>query len=345
MTDITYPFSKQPEFNVIQEISPRIYWLRLAMPFSLDHINLWLIEEDSDWTLIDTGPNTPSSKNSWLEIISSQLKNKPIGRVICTHAHPDHIGLVGRISKQQSAQLLMSKGEFEFYHQLFAKKVQAPFSQIEQFYQLGGAGDKEAQRYLKHIKIFSDLIYPVPSIYQQLKHEDCVTLGKYLWQVHVGTGHSPEHICLFCEKLNLFISGDQLLPTISSNVSVWPTRPDVNPMADFLSSCHYLNKTINNKTLVLPSHGLPFNGGNVRLNKLIEEMEKNINNLYDFCQQPRTVTDVLPILFKGKLNDSNLMFAYGEALASLNYLCAQGKVEVIQGTNNIHFYQKNNIQC
>ncbi len=340
MKDITYPFSKQPEFNVIQEIAPRIYWLRLAMPFSLDHINLWLFEEDNDWTLVDTGPNTSSSRASWQEIFSSQLKNKPIGRVICTHAHPDHIGLVGWISEQQSAKLLMSKGEFEFYHQLFAKKAQTPFSQIERFYLLAGAGDKEAQRYVKHIQIFSDLIYPMADIYQQLEHEDRITLGKYQWLVHIGKGHSPEHICLFCEELNLFIAGDQLLPTISPNVSVWPTKPDANPMADFLASCHDISKIINNKTLVLPAHGLPFYGGNNRLNTLVEETEKNLDDLYDFCQLPITVSDVFPILFKAKINESNMMLAYGEALASLNYLCVQGKIEVIQGENDIHYCQK-----
>ncbi len=340
MTDITYPFSKQPEFNVIQEIAPSIYWLRLAMPFSLDHINLWLIEEDNDWTLIDTGPNTPSSKTSWLEIISSQLKNKPIGRVICTHAHPDHIGLAGWISEQQSAQLLMSKGEFEFYHQLFAKKAQTSFSQIERFYQLASTGDKETQCYLRHIQIFSDLIYPIPNIYQQLEHEDSITLGKYQWQVHIGKGHSPEHICLFCDELNIFISGDQLLPTISSNISVWPTEPDANPMSDFLLSCHVLNKVINNSTLVLPAHGLPFYGGVNRLNTLIEDAEKNLDDLYDFCQQPRTVSDVFPILFKAKINEKNMMLAYGEALANLNYLRGQGKIMMTSDERNINYYQQ-----
>lgn len=340
MTKITYPFDQQPKINVLQEIAPRVYWLRLTMPFKLDHINLWLIEEDSCWTLIDTGPNTATSRASWLEIFSNQLKGKPIGQIICTHAHPDHIGLAGWIGEQQSAQLLMSKGEFEFYHQLFTDNEHTSLAQVKQFYQSAGASDKQVKNYLKHIQAFGKIIYPMPSIYQKLQNNDRITLGNYHWQIHIGKGHSPEHICLFCDELSMFISGDQLLPTISPNISVWPTDPDANPMSDFLLSCHALNKIINNSTLVLPSHGLPFHGGVNRLNTLVEDAEKNINNLYEFCQQPRRVSDVFPILFNAEINESNVMLAYGEALANLNYLCAQGKIIVTSDERNINYYQQ-----
>lgn len=340
MTKPTYPFEQPPQINRLQEIAPRIYWLRLAMPFKLDHINLWLIEEDSCWTLIDTGPDTATSKTNWLEIFSNQLKGKPIEKIICTHAHPDHIGLAGWIGEQQSAQLLMSKGEFEFYHQLFADIKHTSLAQVKQFYQSAGASDKQVKNYLKHIQGFRKMISPMPSIYQQLQNNDRIKLGNYQWQIHIGKGHSPEHICLFCDELNMFISGDQLLPTISSNISVWPTEPNADPMSDFLATCHDFNKVINNQTLILPAHGLPFHGGVNRLNTLLEDAEKDLNKLYEFCQQPRKVSDVFPILFKVEINVSNVMLAYGEALANLNYLYVQGKIMVTSDENNINYYQQ-----
>lgn len=344
MKSITYPFEKKPKTNILKEIVPSIYWLRLGMPFSLDHINLWLIEEDNYWTLIDTGPNTSASKASWQEIFSTQLKNKPIGQIICTHSHPDHIGLAGWICEKQSAELLMSKGEFEFYHETFSNNKHTPFSLTQQFYQRAGASDEQIQCYLKRIEALRNLIYPMPKSYQQLQDNDHITLGKYQWQVHVGRGHSPEHVCLFCDELNLLISGDQLLPTISSNISVWPSLPNANPLSDFLDSCHDISKVINNQTLVLPSHGLPFYGGKNRLNTLLEDAKKNIEHLYDFCLQPRTVSEVFPVLFKAKIDENNLMLAFGEAIANLNYLCAQGRIIATPDEKGINYYQQTSFE-
>ncbi len=338
--NITYPYKRKPKNNTFKEIAPRVYWLRLGMPFSLDHINLWLIEEDNYWTLVDTGPNTSTSKTAWQEIFSTQLQNKPIKQIICTHSHPDHVGLAGWICENQSAKLLISKGEFEFYHQIFANNKPTSIAQAQTFYQQAGASDDQIKSYFKHIKIFSNLISLMPSSYQQLQHNDGITLGKYQWQVHIGRGHSPEHICLFCEELNLFISGDQLLPTISSNISVWPTQPNANPMADFFLSCQDISKVINNQTLVLPSHGLPFYGGENRLNTLSEDAKQDMACLYDFCLQPRTVSETFPILFKANIDENNLMLAFGEALASLNYLCAQGRIIATPDENGIKYYQQ-----
>jgi len=340
VSKITYPFQQSVQFNSLQEIATCIYWLRLKMPFSLDHINVWLIEEPDGWILIDTGPDTEKLRASWQAVFSTQLKNKPIKTVICTHSHPDHLGLAGWVCAQHNAQVIMSKGEYEFYQHVFAKSEQIAQTQVEQFYQSAGADNKQVSNYFKHINGFGRLIHPVPENYQQLQSNTSITLGNYQWQVFVGKGHSPEHLCLFCQELNLLISGDQLLPTISPNVSVWPTAPSADPMNDFMLSCRELSELIDNNTLVLPAHGLPFYGGVNRLETLLSDTEQDLDKLYEFCIEPRKVAEVFPVLFKAEIVESNKMLAFGEALACLNMLLVEGRLTVSTGEDKINYYQQ-----
>ncbi|TRX56528.1 MBL fold metallo-hydrolase [Thalassomonas sp. M1454] len=336
MSKIKYLVEQAAPLNQLQEIAPRIYWLRLAMPFALDHINLWLIEDENFWTVVDTGPDVEQARESWLNIINEQLKGKPIKLVLCTHFHPDHLGLAGWLCEEFDAQLLISKGEYDIYHHLFSELSHTERGDIEAFYQSIGASDKQMASYEKHITMFGKIIHPLPKHYQPLADKQKLNIGGYNWLLVTGKGHSPEHICLYNQELDLFISGDQLLPTISSNVSVWPTEPLANPMQDMLDSYQYLLATINDNTKILPAHGLPFTGGIIRTNKLINDTEQDIKNLLAHCQQPSKLADTFPVLFKSQITKHNLMLAYGEALACINYLIEQDKlvINVVDGVNH-----------
>lgn len=338
MSEIKYLVSQAAPLNQLQEIAPKIFWLRLAMPFALDHINLWLIEDDEFWTIVDTGPDVEQARASWLEVINNQLKGKPIKQVLCTHFHPDHLGLAGWLCKEHEAELLISKGEYDIYHHLFSELNHTDRSTIEAFYQSIGASEKQLASYEKHITMFSKIIHPLPEQYTVLKDKQTLTLGGYEWLLVTGKGHSPEHICLYNQELDLFISGDQLLPTISSNVSVWPTDPLANPMQDMLDSYHYLLATINDNTKVLPAHGLPFTGGLIRTNKLIVDTDQDIENLLNHCHQSRKLAETFSVLFKSEITKHNLMLAYGEALACINYLRVKGKLSVKE-VDGVNYYQ------
>jgi len=309
------------------------------MPFALNHINLWLIEDDDGWTLIDTGLNFEKSKSYWQEVIKNQLKNKPIKQIICTHLHPDHMGLSGWLCEQFDAQLWMSKGEYEGYQSISSEIINSsPNPAVYDFYLSGGASLKQAKLYDKYINIYSTFVYPFPSKYKRLVNNEIITLGGHAWQVVVGSGHSPEHICLWCKALNIIISGDQILPTISSNISVYPKAPHANPLNNWLISCKNYINVLNSQTLVLPAHGKPFTGVIARLNDLVNEVEDNLKDLAKTCETPKRVIDGFGVLFHKEINQKTFMLAYGESSAHFNYLMHLGVINSHVDTHNVTWY-------
>ncbi len=310
----------------------------MPMPFALNHINLWLIEDDDGWTLIDTGLNSDKSKDYWQKVINKQLKNKPIKYVICTHMHPDHIGLSGWLCEQFDAQLWMSQGEYEGYQSISSEIANNTDSSVYDFYLTGGATDEEAKLYDKYIGIYSTFVYPFPHNYKRLVNNEVILLGGHEWQIVIGSGHSPEHACLWCKTLNIIISGDQILPTISSNISVYPKMPHANPLNNWLTSCkNYLN-LLNSQTLVLPAHGKPFIGVRHRLNELVSEIEDNLKALAKSCETPKRIIDGFEVLFHKEVNQKTFMLAYGESSAHFNYLEHLNIINSYIDSNNVTWY-------
>ena len=141
----------------------------------------------------------------------------------------------------------------------------------------------------------------------------------------VGRGHAPEMICLFGAERNVLIAGDQVLPRISPNVSVWPSEPAANPLAEFLSSLARFRE-LPEDCLVLPSHGPPFRGLRARIDQLVAHHEERLAATLDACSAPATVVEVIPKLFDRPLDGHQLQFALGESLAHLNYLVDRGEL-------------------
>ena len=178
----------------------------------------------------------------------------------------------------------------------------------------------------------------IPESYHRLQAADRFQVGSNQWQVLISRGHSPEHACLFCAELNLLISGDQLLPTISSNVSVYPTEPGADPLGDWLTSLQRLKASIPADVLVLPAHGRPFRGAHARLDAMIAEHNEGLDKLQELCRQPKRAIDVFSVLFKSEINKNNLIMATGESIAHLNYLLVQGCLQVQTDRDGINWY-------
>jgi glyoxylase-like metal-dependent hydrolase (beta-lactamase superfamily II) len=171
-----------------------------------------------------------------------------------------------------------------------------------------------------------------------MRDGDRIRIGERDWEVIVGRGHSPEHACLFCAADNILISGDQLLPTISSNVSVYPTEPAGDPLAEWLDSLETMQARIPDDVLVLPAHGKPFRGAHHRLQALIDEHRENLASLETFCAEPRRAVDVFPVLFNSAIGDNNLIMATGESIAHLNFLVNRNRLAVRSDDRGVHWY-------
>jgi len=339
-TMIRYEFDKRPDAGDTMQVAPGFHWLRMPLPFVLGHINLWLLEDGDGWTIVDTGVHIEESEKVWAKTFSETMDGKPVNRVIVTHLHPDHVGCAGMLCDKFSADLWMTREEYLMCRILVADTGRMAPDAGNNFYIGAGFAKDALHHYQKMFGFFGKFVSPIPESYRRVTAGDEITIGENQWKIIVGRGHSPEHACLYCEDKNMMISGDQLLPTISSNVSVYPTEPNANPLHDWMTSLADLKNAIDEDVLVFPAHGKPFRGAHERLDALIAEHEDGLAELYDCCAEPIRALDAFPVLFKREINDTNLIMATGEAIAHLNYLLHQGRISVETDGDGVNWYRQ-----
>ena len=322
---LTYPSGPPPEPGQAVEVARGVLWMRLPLPLSLNHINVYALADGDGWTLVDTGLKTGASKAGWDAALAGPLGGKPIKRVICTHMHPDHIGLAGWLCERFKAPLLMSRLEYVTGRMLLADTGQPAPDEGAVFYRAAGWDDEQIARWRTGYGGFGKAVTPLPSAYLRLAEGDVLPIGDDNWRVVIGEGHCPEHVCLWRESDGVFLAGDQILPRISSNVSVWPTEPEGDPLGEWLRSLAGLKARLPGDLFVLPSHGEPFYGVTTRLEALIRGHEVALKRLERTLKAPSRAVDVFSALFARPVGEDVLSMATGEAIAHLNYLVSEGR--------------------
>jgi glyoxylase-like metal-dependent hydrolase (beta-lactamase superfamily II) len=336
---LDYPFETPPPPGTMMAVAEGVYWVRMPLPFSLAWINLWLIEDGEGYTLVDTGIATEETRTHWKTLFEGQMGGKPITRVIVTHMHPDHVGLAGWITRRFGCELWMSRLEYITCRMLVADTGREAPEVAVDFYRRAGWTPAQIETYQKRFGGFGKAVSRMPDAYRRLEDEQRLMIGAHEWRIVTGNGHCPEHACLVCDDLNLMISGDQILPRISSNVSVFPTEPEADPLADWIASCHKLKATLPVDVLVLPAHNEPFRGAHKRLDGLIEGHETALRRLHDRLAEPKRVVDTFPALFSRKIGDDVVSMATGEALAHLNCLRHRGLAVREPGADGVDTYR------
>lgn len=329
-TALTYPFDGRPAPGEAVSVAPGVLWMRLPLPMALDHVNVWAIADGEGWVIVDTGLKTPVSVESWEIALDGPLGGRPVTRVICTHMHPDHIGLAGMLCARFDAPLLMSRLEYVTGRMLISETGPAPEAGAV-FYRRAGWADPQIEAWRKSYGRFGSAVEPLPPSFVRLSEGEMVPIGDDDWRIVIGDGHSPEHVCLWRERDGVFIAGDQVLPRISSNISVWPTEPAADPLGDWLSSIAKLRALLPADLLVLPSHGEPFRGVHARLDALARGHATSLKRLERRLRDPARAVDVFPTLFGRPVGDGLLGMATGEAIAHLNHLERRGRVRRAPG--------------
>jgi glyoxylase-like metal-dependent hydrolase (beta-lactamase superfamily II) len=328
-----------PAAGTLERVADGVSWLRMPLPMVLNHINLWVLEDEAGWWLVDTGINDGTTRGHWEALFAGPLAGRPVAGVIVTHLHPDHVGLAGWLTERFDVPLHMSRTEFLLCRTLVADTGQPAPREAVAFFRGAGYDEEELENYRQRFGGFGRAVAPLPNGFVRLRDGQTLVIGGREWRVVVGTGHSPEHACLHCPELDLVISGDQILPSISSNISVWPTEPEADPLADWLESCERLQRVLPEDVLVLPSHGRPFHGAHVRLRQLIAEHAEGLERLAELCAEPRRAVDVFPALFKSRITAGNLLMATTEAIAHLHYLEARGEL-VRETRDGVHYFRR-----
>jgi len=317
---LTYPLLALPGEGEATEVADGVLWLRFFMPIALDHINVYALRDGDGWTVVDCGLNLPGTRAAWETALAGPLEGRTIRQVICTHMHPDHIGLAGWLCERASAPLVMTRLEYVTARMLVADTGQSAPESGAVFYRAMGWTDAQIERWRAGYGQFGKAVSPLPQSYVRMRDGDRLKIGDDDWRVVVGEGHSPEHACLWRERDGVVLGGDQILPRISSNISVWPTEPDADPLGDWLASLERLKGVFPDDVLILPSHGEPFQGVQTRLDALIRGHTTAIRRLERALETPKRAVDVFSTLFARPVGDGVLGMATGESLAHLNYL-------------------------
>ncbi len=339
-SQLVYPFGDAlPAAGAVLDIAPGLRWLRMPLPFALDHINLWLLDDEQDgvagFAAVDCGAGTDPTRAAWEQMFSDAMAGQPLLRVFATHCHPDHVGLSGWLCERFDAPFITTAAEFAFARMMAAALpgVDGP-SAIPHFERHGLRDQPMLEQMRSRRNYYPSLVPTVPQAYTRLQDGQEVRIGRHGWRVITGFGHSPEHASLYCEELQILISGDMVLPRISTNVSVFAVEPDGNPLQQYLDS---LGKfaALPDDTLVLPSHGRPFRGLHTRIAQLRAHHDARLAEVLSACRVPHSAVDIVPLMFKRQLDAHQLSFALGEALAHLQKLHRDGRLRRLSGDDGV----------
>jgi glyoxylase-like metal-dependent hydrolase (beta-lactamase superfamily II) len=338
---IRFPHETPPEEGEAIEVAEGILWFRLPLPMKLDHVNVFALRETDGWTVVDTGFASKRARAIWQKIMDGPLEGRPITRVLVTHHHPDHIGLAGWMQTEFGAELWTSRTSWLMGRMLTLDKTEVQTKETLLHYRSGGMIPEIYQKRVTDKPFnFADVVAPLPLGYRRMQEGEVVEIGHRHWNVHMGNGHAPEHVTLWCRDEPLVLAGDQILSSISPNIGVYATEPEADPLAEWLEACERLSQYARDDHFVLPGHKLPFTGLPARMAALIENHHSALDRLLLLLDEPKTAAECFAPLFKRKIGEGEYGLALVESMAHLNHLYHLGKVTRTRRADDAWMWQR-----
>jgi glyoxylase-like metal-dependent hydrolase (beta-lactamase superfamily II) len=319
------------------EVAPGILWVRLVLPFRLDHVNVYLIEDGAGWTLVDTGIDDANTRSTWETLLAGALRGRPLTRILVTHYHPDHMGLAGWLCERFGLPLLMSQTEYVVSLNINLDPSALNAEPYLSFYRSHGLDAAITERLLTGGHRYLRMISGLPRTFRRLIAGETLRIGARTFEVMTGGGHAPEQVMLFCRAENLLLCADQVLAKISPNISVQAMDPEGDPLGIYLRSLAGLKRDIPADALVLPGHNLPFIGLHTRIDELAAHHEARCLAIAQACRQaPCTAADLVPVVFRRAIDDPHQMgFAFSEVLAHVNYMLREHRLRPVPGSSQL----------
>ncbi|MDT8857232.1 MBL fold metallo-hydrolase [Paracoccaceae bacterium Fryx2] len=323
---IRTPFEAAPAEGQAVRVAEGVLWLRLPLPMALDHVNVYALDDGDGWTVLDTGFDSRRSRAIWEALMAGPLGGRPVTRVVVTHHHPDHIGLAGWF-QARGAELVTTRTAWLYARMLVLDEQPLPLPQQITYWQRAGMDPALlAKRAAERPFNFADCVTPLPPGFTRIQEGDTIPMAGRRWRVRTGDGHAPEHATFWSMDDDLILGGDQLLPSISANIGVYPTEPEADPLGEWLESCRRFQPHARAGHLVLPGHKLPFTGLPTRLPQMIDNHIAALDRLRDLLAEPQTAAECFPALFRRAIGEGEYGLALVEAVAHLNHLLARGEV-------------------
>lgn len=335
----SYPCGPVPAEAGTWEVAPGVIWVRCPLPWAVNHINAWALADGDGWTIVDTGLATAQTIAAWDGALAGSLGGRPVTRVICTHLHRDHTGMAGWFTSRFGCTLWMTREEYLSCRMAIAEGGRESSPETVAFQRAAGWDDTAIHHHRGHEGRFGEGVHALPTTYRRIHEGEVLRIGGRDWRAMVVSGHSPAHLCLHSPELRLFISGDQVLPEITTNVSVQPMEPDEDPLADWNASLVRIRRAVPDDVLVLPAHGAPFRSLHARLDELRTGHEVTLARLHADLAQPRRPVDLFRVLFHRQVDLALFVLATGETLAHLNCLIGRGLVRCEADATGVNWYR------
>jgi glyoxylase-like metal-dependent hydrolase (beta-lactamase superfamily II) len=325
---LRYPWENHPGPDQVVEVMPGLLWVRLALPFRLNHVNIYLLADGDGWTMVDSGFGNEESIAAWTALFEGPLADVNVTRLIVTHSHPDHVGLAGWIVERFNCPLYMSQVEYlqSVYYQNRGTEERRNAQRL--FFRHHGMDEDLTDKLLSRGQDYLKQVSILPPSYRRISHGEEISIGTRRFKVITGGGHALDQVMLYCAADKLFLSADQVLSKISPNVSVWAVEPDQNSLGEYLASLASLTTTLPYDVLVLPGHGVPFYGLKTRIKQLADHHEDRCQLIANACREtPQTSRELVPVVFhKYPLDVHQMGFAAGELIAHVNYMLVEGRL-------------------
>ena len=331
--DIAFPHPNPPAPGEVIELAPGVLWARLALPFRLNHVNIYFIRDKAGWIAVDTGVADDATRAAWDALLAGPLRGEGLTGLVVTHFHPDHVGLAGWLTARLELPLHMPRTEYLFS----AAITHQALGRNPEFYESHGLSAEAVERVTGKGHGYLRMTTGLPGHFHRLVQGGKITIGDRVFDILTGGGHAPEQAMLYCAADKLFLSADQVLTRISPNISTESYEPESNPLGEFLTSLAMLKKTIPADVLVLPGHHIPFTGLHTRIDELTAHHASRCALISQACQTtPTSAADLVPVLFDRPLDPQQMSFAFHEVVAHVNYMRARGElVQTFRGPDGV----------
>jgi glyoxylase-like metal-dependent hydrolase (beta-lactamase superfamily II) len=322
-----------------REIGAGVFWSRVALPFRLDHVNVYLIDDGDSWSVIDTGIASHHAQETWTRLLGGRMAGRPVSKILITHHHPDHVGLASWLADRLDAEVVMSGTEYLLGLTYWLDSDAMKADHYRAFYRTRGLEAGIAESILDRSARYQSLTGPLPFSFRRVMHGDTLKLRSRSLQVITGGGHAPEQVMLYCPEAGILFAADQIMLGITPNVSVSPRNPNGDVLGLFLSSLERLAAEIDDDVLVLPGHHSPFRGLKARVREVIQHHDERLAAIVSACAQaPRSAADLLEILFRYPLDRGVMALAFGEACAHVNRLLEDGRITALLEADGVERY-------